>query len=111
MVPLVYLPTRNQHSQSQLRALSKDRARPAALTRRAARNIHWLWIVSLRIAPTELRLVINGPLRRFSVRALKGALPYVAVCGTVALALQAYRAQKRLWKSDMQAKAAGAAGE
>ena len=114
MVPLVYLPTGNQHSQSQLRALSKDRARPAALTRRAARNIHWLWIVSLRIAPTELRLarmVINGPLRRFSVRTLKGPLPYVAVCGTVALALLAYRAQKRLWKSDMQAKAAGAAGE
>ena len=65
------------------------------------------------IAPTELRvarIVINGLLGRFGVRPLKGALPYVAVCGTVALALQAYRAQKRLWKSDIQAKAASAAG-
>ena len=66
------------------------------------------------IAPTELRvarIVINNLLGRFGVRPLKGALPYVAVCGTVALALLAYRAQKRLWKSDMQAKAASAAGE
>ena len=68
----------------------------------------------LMIAPTELRLaliIIGGLLGRFGVRPLKGALPYVAVCGTVALALLAYRAQKRLWKSDMQAKAASAAGE
>jgi len=64
--------------------------------------------------PTEMRLaliIINGLLVRFGVRPLAGALPYVAVCGTVALALLAYRAQKRLWKSDMYAKAAGAAGE
>jgi phosphatidylglycerophosphate synthase len=64
--------------------------------------------------PTELRLVliiINGMLVRFGVRPLKGTLPYIAVCGTVALALLAYRAQKRLWKSDMQAKAASAAGD
>src|SRR5712664_3275427 len=64
--------------------------------------------------PTELRLaliIINGLLVRFGVRPLKGALHYVAGCGTVALALLAYRAQKRLWKSDMQAKAASAAGE
>ena len=64
--------------------------------------------------PTELRLaliIINGLLVGFGVRPLKGALPYVAGCGTVALALLAYRAQKRLWKSDMQAKAASAAGE
>jgi phosphatidylglycerophosphate synthase len=64
--------------------------------------------------PTEMRLalvIINGLLVRFGVRPLKGALPYVAGCGTVALALLAYRAQKRLWKSDMYAKAAGAAGE
>ncbi|HXM48270.1 MAG TPA: CDP-alcohol phosphatidyltransferase family protein [Pyrinomonadaceae bacterium] len=64
--------------------------------------------------PTELRLaliIINGLLVRFGVRPLKGALPYVAVCGTLALALLAYRAQKRLWKSDMQAKAASAVGE
>jgi phosphatidylglycerophosphate synthase len=64
--------------------------------------------------PTELRLaliIVNGLLVRFGVPGLKGALPYIAGCGTVALALLAYRAQKRLWKSDMQAKAASAAGE
>jgi phosphatidylglycerophosphate synthase len=64
--------------------------------------------------PTELRLaliIINGLLAKFGAGPLKGALPYVAGCGTVALALLAYRAQKRLWKSDMQAKAASAAGE
>jgi phosphatidylglycerophosphate synthase len=66
------------------------------------------------LGPTELRLAlicINGLLVRFGVRPLNGALPYVAGCGTLALALLAYRAQKRLWKSDMQAKAAIAAGE
>jgi len=31
-------------------------------------------------------------------------LPYVAGCGTVALALLAFRAQKKLWQSDMAAK-------
>src|SRR5258706_10411998 len=71
--------------------------------------------ISLSVfGPTELRLAlinINGLLVRFGVRPLKGALPYVAVCGTLALALLAYRAQKRLWKSDMQAKAASAVGE
>jgi phosphatidylglycerophosphate synthase len=64
--------------------------------------------------PTELRLTLiigNGLLVRFGVRPLKGALPYIAGCGTVALALLAYRAQKRLWKCDMLAKAARAAGE
>src|SRR5467141_22966 len=64
--------------------------------------------------PTELRIaliIINGLLVKFGARGLKGALPYVAGCGTVALALLAYRAQKRLWKSDMQAKAASAACE
>ncbi len=62
--------------------------------------------ISLSVfGPTELRLV------RFGVRPLRGTLPYIAICGTVALALLAYRAQKRLWKSDMQAKAASAVGE
>jgi len=64
--------------------------------------------------PTELRvalIIINGLLVRYSARPLTGTLPYVAICGTVALALLAYRAQKRLWKSDMQAKAASAVGE
>jgi archaetidylinositol phosphate synthase len=71
--------------------------------------------VSLSVfGPTELRLaliIINGLLVRFGVQPLEGALPYVAGCGTLTLALLAYRAQKRLWKSDMQAKAASAAGE
>ena len=64
--------------------------------------------------PTEMRqalIIINGLLVRFGVRPLMDALPYVAVCGTVALALLAYRAQKRLWKSDMHALAASAVGE
>jgi hypothetical protein len=56
-------------------------------------------------------IIINGLLVKFGTRGLKGALPYIAGCGTVALALLAYRAQKRLWKSDMQAKAASAARE
>lgn len=64
--------------------------------------------------PTELRIVlvvINTLLIKFGTRGLKGALPYIAGCGTVALALLAYRAQKRLWKTDMQAKEAAAAVE
>jgi phosphatidylglycerophosphate synthase len=64
--------------------------------------------------PTELRLaliIVNGLLVRYGVRPLRGGLLYIAVCGTVALALLAYRAQKRLWKSDMQAKAASAVEE
>ncbi len=64
--------------------------------------------------PTEMRLaliIINGLLVRFGTRGLVGALPYVAGCGTLALALLAYRAQNRLWKSDMKAKAARAAGD
>ena len=66
----------------------------------------------LTLAPRGFDLLtIDGLLVNFGVRVVKGALPYVAVCGTVALALLAYRAQKRLWKSDMQAKAASVAGE
>ena len=64
----------------------------------------------LLFGPTELRIaliVVNGLLVRFGVRPLKGALPYVAGCGTVALVLLAYRAQKKLWQSDMQAKKNG----
>jgi phosphatidylglycerophosphate synthase len=59
--------------------------------------------------PTELRIgliAINALLIRFGTGGLKGALPYLAGCGTVALALLVYRAQKRLWKTDMQAKEA-----
>jgi len=59
--------------------------------------------------PTELRIaliVVNGLMVRFGTRGLNGALPWVASCGTVALVLLAYRAQKKLWLSDMQAKQA-----
>ena len=64
--------------------------------------------------PTELRIVlivINALLVRFGPRGLTGALPYVAGCGIVALALLVYRAQKRLWKTDMQAKEAAGSVE
>jgi archaetidylinositol phosphate synthase len=64
--------------------------------------------------PTELRIaliVINALLIRFGTRGLTGALPYVAGCGTVALALLVYRAQKRLWKTDMRAKEAAGSVE
>lgn len=59
--------------------------------------------------PTELRIgliIVNALLVRFGPRGLKGSLPYIAGCGTVALALLVYRAQKRLWKTDMRAKEA-----
>ena len=62
-----------------------------------------------RFGPTELRIlliIINALLVRFGTRGLKGALPWVAGCGTVALVLLAYRAQKKLWQSDMRAKQA-----
>jgi hypothetical protein len=64
------------------------------------------------IFPTEPRVarIVMTVCWGLGVRPVKGALPYGAVCGTVALALLAYRAQKRLWKSEMQAKAASAAG-
>jgi len=64
----------------------------------------------LPIEPPWARIVVNRLPDRFGGRPLRGALRYVAVCATVALALQAYRAQKRLWKSDIQAEAASAAG-
>ena len=70
---------------------------------------HSPWFLSERQS-TDSSL-INGLLARFGVRPLKEALPYTAVCGIVARALLACRALKRLWKSDMQAKAASAAGE
>lgn len=59
------------------------------------------------LGPTELRIgliICNTLLIRFGVRPLKGVLPYIALCGTVALALLAFRAQKKLWQSDMAAK-------
>ncbi len=60
-----------------------------------------------RFGPTELRIgliICNALLVKFGTRPLKGALPYVAGCGTVALALLAFRAQRKLWQSDMTAK-------
>jgi phosphatidylglycerophosphate synthase len=62
-----------------------------------------------RFGPTELRIaliIINALLVRFGTRGLTGALPWVAGYGTVAPVLLAYRAQKRLWQSDMLAKQA-----
>jgi phosphatidylglycerophosphate synthase len=62
-----------------------------------------------RFGPTELRIgliVINALLVKFGIRPLKGALPYVAIGGTIALAVMAYRAQKKLWRADMQARQA-----
>ena len=60
-----------------------------------------------RFGPTELRIgliICNALLVKFGTWPLKGVLPYVAGCGTVALALLAFRAQKKLWQSDMAAK-------
>ena len=62
-----------------------------------------------RFGPTELRLaliVINALLIRYGARPLKAALPCVAFLGTVALGVLAFRAQQKLWQSDMQAKQA-----
>jgi phosphatidylglycerophosphate synthase len=62
-----------------------------------------------RFGPTEMRIgliVINALLVKYGVRPLKGALPYVALGGTIALAVIAYRAQKKLWRTDMEARAA-----
>lgn len=81
---------------------------PAALAANVSTSrVHSPWFLSERQS-TDSSL-INGLLIGLGVRPLKGALPYVAVCGTLTLALLAYRALKRLWKSDMQAKAASVA--
>ena len=103
----------------------------------AVRDLRWLWLVNLMIVLHYFTDHFDGKLGKFRDTGLrKGgfyldhlfdygflcsiligysflwrALPYVATCGTLTLALLAYRAQKRLWKSDMQAKAASAAGE
>ena len=63
-----------------------------------------------KLGPTEMRIaliVINALLVKFGVRPLKGALPYVAAGGTLMLVVLAYKAQKKLWQSDMQVKQAG----
>jgi len=61
-----------------------------------------------RFGPTELRLaliIINVFIIRFGTRGLKGALPWVAFGGLIALSILAYIAQRRLWQIDMKAKA------
>ena len=58
--------------------------------------------------PTEMRIgliIINALIVRFGTRGLKGSLPWIALGGVVALAVLAYRAQKKLWQADMLAKA------
>src|ERR1051325_3925214 len=61
-----------------------------------------------RFGPTELRIaliIINFFIVRFGTRGLKGALPWVAFGGVIALSILAYLAQRRLWQIDMKAKA------
>ena len=61
-----------------------------------------------RFGPTELRIaliIINFFIVRFGTRGLRGALPWVAFGGVVALSVLAYIAQRRLWRIDMKAKA------
>jgi hypothetical protein len=61
-----------------------------------------------RFGPTELRIaliIINCFIVRFGTRGLKGALPWVAFGGVIALAVLAYISQRRLWQIDMQNKA------
>jgi archaetidylinositol phosphate synthase len=60
-----------------------------------------------RFGPTELRLaliIINALMVRFGTRGLRGALPWVAFGGMIALTLLAYVAQRRLWQMDMNAR-------
>src|SRR2546423_5152968 len=62
-----------------------------------------------KLGPTEMRIgliVINALLIKFGVRPLKEALPYFAAGGTLMLVVVAYKAQKKLWQADMQAKQA-----
>jgi len=60
-----------------------------------------------RFGPTELRLalmIINALIVRFGTRGLRGALPWVAFGGMIALTVLAYVAQRRLWQMDMKAR-------
>src|SRR2546421_7695311 len=61
-----------------------------------------------RFGPTELRIaliVINAFIVKFGTRGLRGALPWVASGGMIALTVLAYIAQRKLWQADMKAKA------
>ena len=51
-------------------------------------------------------IVINALLIKFGVRPLKDALLYFAAGGTLMLVVVAYKAQKKLWQADMEAKQA-----
>jgi phosphatidylglycerophosphate synthase len=67
-----------------------------------------------RFGPTELRIaliVINVFIIRFGTRGLRGALPWVALGGVIALSFLAFIAQRRLWQIDMKAKAEDNASE
>ena len=58
-----------------------------------------------RFGPTELRIsliIINCFIVSFGTRGLKGALPWVAVGGVIALSVLAYISQRRLWQIDMK---------
>src|SRR5205823_4832547 len=60
-----------------------------------------------RFGPTELRIaliVINALLAKFGTRGLRGALPWVAFGGVIALSILAYIAQRKLWQIDMETK-------
>ena len=64
-------------------------------------------ISHMKLGPTEFRIAliaINALLVFFGPRPMKSALPYVAACSFVALALLVYRTQKALWRRDMERK-------
>ena len=61
----------------------------------------------LKLGPTEFRLaliVINGLIVRFGLEPVKGALPYIALGGSVVLAILAFHTQTQLWRIDIAAK-------
>ena len=58
-----------------------------------------------RFGPTELRIaliIINILIISFGTRGLKGALPWVAFGGVIALTVLAYIAQRKLWRMDLK---------
>jgi len=62
-----------------------------------------------RFGPTELRIaliVANIFMIKFGTRGLKGSLPWLAFGGVIALTVLAYTAQRKLWRVDMEEKAA-----
>ncbi len=62
-----------------------------------------------RFGPTELRIALivsNVFIIKFGTRGLKGSLPWLALGGVIALTVLAYTAQRKLWRVDMEEKAA-----